>query len=80
MGVAASMEQQGAVTQEIVRNVSQAADGTQAVTVNIGAVTQVAGETGNVATQVLQAATDLARQSEALNAAVSDYLATVQAA
>ncbi|MBE7196399.1 MAG: MCP four helix bundle domain-containing protein [Parafilimonas terrae] len=80
VGVAASMEEQGAVTQEIVRNVSQAADGTQAVTANIGSVTQVAGETGHAAIQVLQAATDLARQSDALNAAVSDYLATVQAA
>ncbi|MEL6063434.1 methyl-accepting chemotaxis protein [Methylobacterium sp. DCY52] len=80
VGVAAAMEQQGAVTQEIVRNVTQAADGTQAVTANIGSVTQVAGETGNAASQVLQAATDLARQSDALNAAVIEYLATVQAA
>jgi methyl-accepting chemotaxis protein len=80
VGVAASMEQQGTVTQEIVRNVSQATDGTQAVTVNIGAVTQAAGETGNAAAQVLLAATDLSRQAEDLGGAVADFLTAVQAA
>ncbi len=80
VSVAASMEEQGAVTQEIVRNVSQAADGTQAVTINIGAVTQAAGETGSAAAQVLTAATELSHQSDALSAAVAEFLATVQAA
>ncbi|MCJ2085631.1 methyl-accepting chemotaxis protein [Methylobacterium sp. E-005] len=80
VGVAAAMEEQGAVTQEIVRSASEAADGTQAVTVNIGAVTHAAAETGNAATQVLTAATELSRQSDALSAAVAEYLATVQAA
>ncbi|MCJ2062527.1 hypothetical protein MKK63_07390 [Methylobacterium sp. J-088] len=74
------MEEQGAVTQEIVRSASEAAGGTQAVTVNIGAVTHAAAETGTAATQVLTAATELSRQSDALSAAVADYLATVQAA
>ena len=80
VGVAASMEQQGVVTQEIVRNVTQAADGTQSVTVNIAAVTEAAGETGTAANRVLAAATELSRQSEDLGAAVADFLATVQAA
>ncbi|MGT2478131.1 methyl-accepting chemotaxis protein [Methylobacterium oryzae CBMB20] len=80
VSVAASMEEQGTVTQEIVRNVTQAAGGTQVVTVNIGAVTQVAGETGRAAAQVLGAATDLSRQSGALGAAVTAFLSTVQAA
>jgi methyl-accepting chemotaxis protein len=80
VGVAASMEQQGVVTQEIVRNVTQAADGTHSVTVNIAAVTEAAGETGTAANRVLAAATELSRQSEDLGDAVADFLATVQAA
>ena len=80
VGVAAAMEEQGAVTQEIVRSASEAAGGTQAVTVNIGAVTHAAAETGSAAAQVLTAATELSHQSDALSAAVADYLATVQAA
>ena len=78
--VAASMEEQEAVTQEIVRNVSQAADGTRAVTVTIGTITQAAGETGRTAAAALDAATALSRQSETLNAAVAGFLAAVQAA
>ncbi|KQQ45642.1 chemotaxis protein [Methylobacterium sp. Leaf125] len=80
IGVAAAMEEQGAATQEIVRNVTQAAQGTQSVTVSIGSVTQAAGETGAASSQVLAAASDLARQSEQLSAEVSGFLATVQAA
>lgn len=74
------MEEQGAVTQEIVRNVNQAADGTQAVTLNIGAVTQAAAETGTAAAQVLEAASDLSRQSGELSTAVTEFLAAVHAA
>ncbi|KQU16522.1 chemotaxis protein [Methylobacterium sp. Leaf94] len=80
VGVAAAMEEQGAATQEIVRNVTQAAQGTQSVTVSIGSVTQAAGETGAASSQVLAAASELARQSEQLSAEVSGFLATVQAA
>lgn len=80
IGVAAAIEEQGAATQEIVRNVTQAAQGTQSVTLSIGSVTQAAGETGGAAVQVLAAATDLARQSDRLGATVSGFLATVQAA
>ncbi|SDM57735.1 methyl-accepting chemotaxis sensory transducer with TarH sensor [Methylobacterium phyllostachyos] len=80
VGVAAAMEEQGTVTQEIVRSASEAAGGTQAVTVNIGAVTHAAAETGIAANQVLNAATELSRQSDGLSSAVAEYLATVQAA
>ncbi|MDP4003060.1 methyl-accepting chemotaxis protein [Methylobacterium sp. NEAU K] len=80
VGVAASMEEQGAVTHEIVRNVSDAARGTQAVTVTIGAVRQVTEETGASAAHVLTAAAELSRQSEQLSAEVATFLATVQAA
>ncbi|MBP1179458.1 methyl-accepting chemotaxis protein [Methylobacterium sp. PvR107] len=80
VAVAASMEEQGAVTQEIVRNVNQAADGTQAVTLNIGSVSQAAAETGTAAAQVLEAASDLSRQSGELSTAVTEFLAAVHAA
>jgi methyl-accepting chemotaxis protein len=45
-GVAAAMEEQGAATSEIARNVQQAAQGTQVVTGNILDVKRGAGETG----------------------------------
>lgn len=80
VGVTASMEEQGAVTQEIVRSVTQAAEGTQAVTSNIGAVTAAVGETGASASQVLIAATELSHQSERLTVEVADFLAKVRAA
>ena len=80
VGVTASMEEQGAVTQEIVRSVTQAAQGTQAVTSNIGAVTAAVGETGASASQVLIAATELSHQSERLSVEVADFLVKVQAA
>ena len=50
------MEEQGAATQEISRNVQQAARGTQQVSNNIADVQRVAGETGAASSQVLSAA------------------------
>ena len=80
VSVAAAMEEQGAATQEIVRNVTQAAQGTQSVTISIGQVTQAAGETGAASSQVLASASDLSRQSEHIAAQVQHFLATVRAA
>ncbi len=78
--IAAAVEQQGAATQEIVRNVAQASAGTQAVTGNIASVAQASEETGAAAGQVLSAASELSRQSENLSAEVGRFLATVRAA
>ncbi|SFH14922.1 Methyl-accepting chemotaxis protein [Methylobacterium gossipiicola] len=78
--IAAAVEQQGAATQEIVRNVAQASAGTQAVTGNIASVAQASEETGAAAGQVLSAASELSRQSENLSAEVGSFLATVRAA
>lgn len=66
--------------QEIVRNVSRAAQGTQAVSTSIVWVRETAGKTGTASAQVLTAASELARQSEPLTAEVSNFVATVQAA
>ncbi|MCJ2062328.1 methyl-accepting chemotaxis protein [Methylobacterium sp. J-088] len=80
LSVAAGMEQQGAATSEIVRNVAQAAQGTQAVSEDIADVHKAAGETGAASGQVLSAAQELARYSERLGQEVSTFLAAVRAA
>ena len=74
------MEQQGAATQEIVRNVGQASTGTSEVTNNIAGVASAAEETGAAASQVLHSASDLSQQAERLNTEMSRFLATVRAA
>ncbi|MBF9232105.1 methyl-accepting chemotaxis protein [Microvirga alba] len=78
--IAAAMEEQGAATQEISRNVQEAARGTEHVTGNIADVRQGAGETGAVASKVLNAAQGLARHSADLGREVSDFLTGVKAA
>ena len=78
--IAAAVEEQGAATQEIVRNVAQASMGTSEVTSNIAGVAQASEETGAAASQVLSAASELSRQSEHLGAEVVRFLDTVRAA
>lgn len=78
--IAAAVEQQGAATQEIVRNITQANAGTQEVTGNITGVANAADQTGRAADHVLTAATALSRQSEQLAAEVDRFLASVRAA
>jgi len=78
--IAAAIEQQGAATSEISRNVQQASMGTEQVTVSIADVRQGAGETGSAATQVLDAAQELARHSERLGQEVESFLTGVKSA
>ncbi|TWB22690.1 methyl-accepting chemotaxis protein [Nitrospirillum amazonense] len=78
--VASAVEEQGAATQEIARSVQQASSGTAEVATNITAVTQAAGETGAASSQVLTAAADLSRQSDALRAQVDAFISKVRAA
>ncbi|MGA4554778.1 methyl-accepting chemotaxis protein [Methylorubrum aminovorans] len=78
--IAAAVEEQGAATQEIVRNVAQASAGTSEMTTNIAAVAQASEGTGAAASQVLSAASELSRQSEHLGTEVTRFLATVRAA
>ncbi|QGY04024.1 HAMP domain-containing protein [Methylobacterium mesophilicum SR1.6/6] len=77
--VAAAVEQQGAATQEIVRNVGHAAQGTGAVTGTIAGVAVAAEKTGRAASQVLGGASELSRQSDHLAAEVRRFLASVRA-
>jgi methyl-accepting chemotaxis protein len=78
--VAAAVNQQGAATQEIARNVEQAAVVTSDVTSNIALVNTAANDTGSAATQVLQAAQDLSRQSDELKTIVQGFLGDMRAA
>ena len=78
--IAAAVEQQGAATQEIVRNVSQASTGTTEVTRNVVGLAQASDEAGAAASQVLAAASELSRESEHLTSEVSRFLSTVRAA
>ncbi|QRE77513.1 methyl-accepting chemotaxis protein [Methylobacterium aquaticum] len=80
VSIASAVEQQGAATQEIVRNVSQAATGAGEVTSTIAGVAQASEETGAAASQVLAAASELSRQSEYLAGEVGRFLDTVRAA
>jgi methyl-accepting chemotaxis protein len=75
--IAAAVAEQGVVTREIVRNVTQASLGTGAVTGTIVGVARAAEETGAAASQVLSAASE---QSEHLAGEVGRFLATVRAA
>ena len=74
------MEEQGAATAEIARNVQEAARGTEAVTGSIGDVQQGAGHTGAAAAQVLGAAQELSRHSSELSLEISGFLSGVKAA
>ncbi|GAA0268774.1 CHASE3 domain-containing protein [Methylorubrum aminovorans] len=78
--IAAAVEEQGAATQEIVRNVSEAFAGTGAVTGNVASVAAAAEETGAAASQVLTSASELSRQSEHLDGQVRHFLHTIRAA
>ncbi|MET4175120.1 methyl-accepting chemotaxis protein [Bradyrhizobium sp. LA6.1] len=78
--VAAAVEEQGAATQDISRNVQQAAHGTQRVSINIGDVQRGASETGSASSQVLSAARSLSSDSNRLKQEVAKFLNSVHAA
>jgi len=79
-GIAAAVEQQGAATEEISRNVQEASSGTQEVSSNISGVNSAASETGRAANEVLIAAGELNRQADTLKVEVAKFLAEVRAA
>ncbi|UKJ72110.1 globin-coupled sensor protein [Azospirillum brasilense] len=78
--VSAAVEQQTAATQEIVRNVQEAARGTRSVTDTIGAVTSGASETGSLAEEVLGSAGNLHRESDRLRESVDLFMQRIRAA
>jgi methyl-accepting chemotaxis protein len=78
--IASAVEEQGAATQEISRNVQQAAQGTTEVSSNIINVTQAAEITGASANDVLTAAGGLARNGALLRSEVDTFLRDVRSA
>lgn len=78
--VAAAVEEQNAATGEIARNVEQAASGTSEVSSNIVGVSQAAQQSGTVANDVLQAASDLSQRSQELRSHVDKFLNDMRAA
>jgi methyl-accepting chemotaxis protein len=80
VAIAAAVDEQGAATQEIVRNIGQATQGASEVTANIAGVAEASEQTGLAADQVLTAATALATQSERLSTEVGRFLVGIRAA
>jgi len=78
--IAAAMEQQGASTREISRNVAQAASGTQEMATTMVRVATTAGRSGAASTELLHAAEDLSRRSGALQSQVTGFLGALKTA
>ncbi|HEY8337821.1 MAG TPA: methyl-accepting chemotaxis protein [Tardiphaga sp.] len=78
--IAAAVEEQGAATQEISRNVQQAAQGTMQVSSNITDVQRGASESGAASSEVLSAAQSLSGESNRLKLEVGKFLSSVRAA
>ena len=78
--IAAAVEEQGAATQEISRNIQHAAQGTSQVSSNITDVQRGASETGSASSQVHSAAQSLSGESNRLKLEVGKFLNSVRAA
>jgi methyl-accepting chemotaxis protein len=78
--IAAAVEEQGASTQEISRNIQNAAQGTSDVSSNIADVQRGAGETGAASAHVHASAQTLSRDSNRLKLEVEKFLNSVRAA
>jgi methyl-accepting chemotaxis protein len=78
--IAVAVEEQGAATEEISRNVLQAATGTLKVAGNMSEVNEGAAKTGAASGEVLSAAQSLSDQSDRLKSEVQKFVATVRAA
>ena len=79
-GIAAAVEQQGAATGEIARNVQEASRGTEEVTNSMATVSAAAAETGSAAAQVQAAAAELAKQTGVLRDQMGGFLQEIRAA
>ncbi|WP_332117996.1 methyl-accepting chemotaxis protein [Azorhizobium caulinodans] len=79
-GISAAVEQQGVATKEIVRNVDQAATGTNTVTSHIADVARTADQTGTAASEVLSASATLSEQASHLETQMRRFLGTIRTA
>ena len=78
--IAAAVEEQGAATREIARNIQHAAGGTSEVSSNIVGVSSASTEAGTAASDVLTAAGALRREADVLRAEIDAFLSNIRAA
>ncbi|WP_315834420.1 methyl-accepting chemotaxis protein [Bradyrhizobium prioriisuperbiae] len=78
--IAAAVEEQGAATQEIARNVQNSAQLSVQVANDVSEVSRGTGETGSASAQVLSAAQSLSVESTRLKTEVDKFLEAVRAA
>jgi len=78
--IAAAVEQQGAATREIARNIQHAAGGTSEVSSNIIGVSCASAEAGSAASEVLNASGALRRETDVLRAEIDAFLENIRAA
>ena len=76
--IASAVEEQGSATEEIARNVLQAAEGASAVSANIANLSLSATETDQASTNVMHAAQDLTQQSATLQQGVQNFIKTIR--
>ncbi|MEO9903507.1 HAMP domain-containing methyl-accepting chemotaxis protein [Nisaea sp.] len=79
-GVAASIEEQGAATSEIAKNVEEAAKGAEEVSTTIVDVKTAAGDAGGAAVHVTGLARDLNGKADLLRGEVERFLSGVRTA
>jgi methyl-accepting chemotaxis protein len=78
--IAAAVEQQGAATREIARNIQHAAGGTSEVSSNIVGVSTASVQAGSAASQVLSASDALRHEADVLRAEIDAFLSNIRAA
>jgi len=78
--ISAAIEEQGAATQEIARNVEQASAGSSTVSRSIHGVQETAERCGGIATEIGVASSDLSQQTETLRGNVAGFLKKVREA
>jgi methyl-accepting chemotaxis protein len=78
--IAAAVEQQGAATREIARNIQHAAGGTSEVSSNIVGVSTASAEAGSAASEVLSASSALRREADVLRSEIDAFLTNIRAA
>jgi methyl-accepting chemotaxis protein len=78
--IAAAVEEQGAATREIARNIQHAAGGTSEVSSNIVGVSTASAEAGAAASEVLGASDALRREADMLRSEIDAFLSNIRAA
>ena len=78
--IAAAVEEQGAATQEIARNVQQSASGTAEVSASIGSVKMTVRGVGGVADEIRDVSSALAGEAERLQREVEAFVAELRTA